>query len=60
MPAVSFNGVLVIGLVAVAVPALCGWWPGLPVPAAVLEVIAGITIGPSVLGWVPWTPLYRY
>ena len=52
MPAVSFNGVLVIGLVAVAVPALCGWWPGLPVPGAVLEVIAGIIIGPSVLGWV--------
>ena len=52
MPAVSFNGVLVIGLVAVAVPAICGWWPGLPVPGAVLEVIAGIIIGPSVLGWV--------
>lgn len=52
MPAVSFNDVLVIGLVAVAVPAICGWWPGLPVPGAVLEVIAGIIIGPSVLGWV--------
>jgi len=52
MPAVSFDGVLVIGLVAVAVPAICGWWPGLPVPGAVLEVIAGIIIGPSVLGWV--------
>jgi len=49
---VSFDGVLVIGLVAVAVPAICGWWPGLPVPGAVLEVIAGIIIGPSVLGWV--------
>src|SRR5690348_16400517 len=52
MPAVSFNDVLVIGLVAVAVPAICGWWPGLPVPGAVLEVIAGIIVGPSVLGWV--------
>lgn len=50
--AISFDGVLVIGLVAVAVPAICGWWPGLPVPGAVLEVIAGIVIGPSVLGWV--------
>jgi Kef-type K+ transport system membrane component KefB len=49
---ISFNGVLVIGLVAVAVPAVCGLWPGLPVPGAVLEVIAGIVIGPSVLGWV--------
>ena len=50
--AISFNGVLVIGLVAVAVPAVCGLWPGLPVPGAVLEVMAGIVIGPSVLGWV--------
>ena len=50
--AISFNGVLVIGLVAVAVPAVCGVWPGLPVPGAVLEVMAGIVIGPSVLGWV--------
>jgi Kef-type K+ transport system membrane component KefB len=50
--AISFNGVLVIGLVAVAVPALCALAPGLPVPGAVLEVIAGIIIGPSVLGWV--------
>ena len=49
---VSFNGVLVIALVAVAVPAICGWWPGLPVPGAVLEVLAGIVVGPSVLGWV--------
>src|SRR6201986_4278585 len=50
--AISFDGVLVIGLLAVAAPAICGWWPGLPVPGAVLEVIAGIVIGPSVLGWV--------
>src|SRR5262252_4670145 len=50
--AVSFNEVLVIGLVAVAVPALCALVPGLPVPGAVLEVIAGIVVGPSVLGWV--------
>jgi Kef-type K+ transport system membrane component KefB len=49
---VSFTAVLAIGLVAVAVPAICGWWPRLPVPGAVLEVIAGIVIGPSVLGWV--------
>jgi Kef-type K+ transport system membrane component KefB len=50
--AVSFNGVLLIGVVAVAVPALCALWPALPVPGAVLEVVAGIIVGPSVLGWV--------
>ena len=50
--AISFTDVLVIGLVAVAVPALCALVPGLPVPGAVLEVVAGIIVGPSVLGWV--------
>ena len=52
MGAISFNNVLVIGLVAVAVPALCALVPRLPVPGAVLEVVAGIILGPSVLGWV--------
>jgi len=52
MTAISFNDVLIIGLVAVAVPAVSGLWPALPVPGAVLEVIAGIVIGPSILGWV--------
>ena len=50
--AVSFNGVLVIAAVAVAVPVVLGLLPAVPVPGAVLEVIAGIVIGPSVLGWV--------
>jgi Kef-type K+ transport system membrane component KefB len=52
MPAVSFSGVLVIALVAVAVPVLLAAVPRLPVPGAVLEVLAGILVGPSVLGWV--------
>jgi Kef-type K+ transport system membrane component KefB len=52
MGAVSFNNVLLIGLIAVAVPAACALLPGLPVPGAVLEVVAGIIVGPSVLGWV--------
>ncbi len=52
MPAISFNGVLIIALVAVAVPAVLSVVPRLPVPGAVLEVLAGILIGPSVLGWV--------
>src|SRR5262249_5861169 len=52
MGAVSFNNVLLIGLVAVAVPAASALLPGLLVPGAVLEVVAGIIVGPSVLGWV--------
>jgi Kef-type K+ transport system membrane component KefB len=52
MPAITYSGVLVIALVAVAVPVVLALAPRLPVPGAVLEVIAGIIVGPSLLGWV--------
>ena len=52
MPPLSFNALLVIALVAVAVPMVLALVPRLPVPGAVLEVVAGILVGPSVLGWV--------
>ncbi len=52
MPAISFDAVVIIGAVAVLVPAALALVPRLPVPGAVLEVVAGIVIGPSVLGWV--------
>ena len=50
--AISFNSVLIIAGIAVLVPVILGLLPRLPVPGAVLEVIAGIVVGPSVLGWV--------
>jgi Kef-type K+ transport system membrane component KefB len=49
---ISFNGVLIIAVVAVLVPVVLGLLPAQPVPGAVLEVIAGIVVGPAVLGWV--------
>ena len=52
MLTISFNSVLIIAGIAVLVPAVLGMLPRLPVPGAVLEVIAGIVVGPSVLGWV--------
>jgi Kef-type K+ transport system membrane component KefB len=52
MLAISFNNVLIIAVIAVLAPVLLGLLPGLPVPGAVLEVIAGVVVGPSVLGWV--------
>src|SRR5215470_1397508 len=52
MLAISFNSVLIIAAIAVLVPVVLGLLPRLPVPGAVLEVIAGIVVGPSVLGWV--------
>ena len=52
MPAISFNGVLIIAAIAVLVPVVLGFLPKVPLPGAVLEVIAGIVIGPSLLDWV--------
>jgi Kef-type K+ transport system membrane component KefB len=48
---ISFNSVLIIAGISVFVPVVLGLLPRLPVPGAVLEVIAGIVVGPSVLGW---------
>src|SRR5215469_13278775 len=52
MPDVSFTNLLVIAAVAVAAPLVAGYFPRLRVPAVVLEIVGGIIIGPSGLGWV--------
>ena len=52
MSTISFSGVLIIALVAVTVPVVLALAPRLPIPQAVLEVVAGILVGPSLLGWV--------
>jgi Kef-type K+ transport system membrane component KefB len=49
---VTFAAVLIVAAAAVLVSIVVGLFPRLPVPGAVLEVIAGIVIGPAVLGWV--------
>ena len=51
MLAISFNSVLIIAAISVFVPVVLGLLPRLPVPGVVLQVIAGIIVGPSVLGW---------
>ena len=51
MITLSFNSVLIIAGISVAVPVVLGLLPRLPVPGAVLEVLAGIVVGPSVLNW---------
>jgi Kef-type K+ transport system membrane component KefB len=48
----SFSGLLIVVAVAFAVPLLLGFFPGLRLPSVVLEIVAGIVIGPSVLGIV--------
>ena len=52
MPDVSFGNLLVVAAVAAVVPLALGWAPRLRVPSVVLEIVAGVVLGPSVLGWV--------
>jgi Kef-type K+ transport system membrane component KefB len=47
-----FSGLVVVAGVAFAAPLLLGLAPQLRLPAAVLELVAGIAIGPHGLGWV--------
>jgi Kef-type K+ transport system membrane component KefB len=48
----SFENLLIVMAVAFAAPLLLGLFPRLLLPSVVLEIVAGIVVGPSVLGWV--------
>jgi Kef-type K+ transport system membrane component KefB len=50
MPA--FDNLLIVVAVAFAAPFLLGLFPRIRLPSVVLEIVAGIVIGPSVLGIV--------
>ena len=52
MPAVSFANLLVVALIAFAAPFLLGLFPRVRLPSVVVEIIAGILVGPAALGWV--------
>jgi Kef-type K+ transport system membrane component KefB len=52
MPDVSFTSLLVVTVIAVLAPLTVGFFTRLRIPAVVLEIIGGIIVGPSVLGWV--------
>jgi Kef-type K+ transport system membrane component KefB len=49
---ISFSGLVVVAAVALAAPLLLGLAPRLRLPSVVLEIVAGIVIGPALLGWV--------
>ena len=52
MPEISFTNLLLVVAVAFAAPFLLGLAPRVRLPSIVLEIVAGIVIGPAVLGWV--------
>jgi Kef-type K+ transport system membrane component KefB len=52
MSAIHFTNLLIVVVVAFAAPLALGLAPRLRLPAVVLEIVAGIAIGPSGLGWV--------
>ena len=52
MGGVHFGGLLIVVAAAFAAPLLLGLVPSFRLPAVILEIIAGIVLGPSVLGWV--------
>jgi Kef-type K+ transport system membrane component KefB len=52
MPEVGFTNLLVVCVIALAAPLALGFAPRGRVPAVVLEIVVGVVVGPSVLGWV--------
>ena len=52
----SFLNLLVVSAVAVVAPLVVRAIPVVRVPSPVLEIVAGIVLGPSVLGWVAIDP----
>jgi Kef-type K+ transport system membrane component KefB len=52
MPPFSFEGLLGVAIIAFGAPLLVGVASRLRMPSVVLEIVAGIVVGPSVLGWI--------
>ncbi|MGA2929257.1 MAG: cation:proton antiporter [Solirubrobacteraceae bacterium] len=52
MPAVDFTNLLIVVAVGLLAPLALGFFPRFRLPAIVLEIVLGIVIGPSGVGWV--------
>ncbi|MFI7587308.1 cation:proton antiporter [Spongisporangium articulatum] len=52
MPPVGFTNLLIVTVVALLAPLLLGFAPRLRLPAVVLEIVAGVVLGPGGLGWL--------
>jgi Kef-type K+ transport system membrane component KefB len=49
---VGFTNLLIIVAVGFAAPLALGFAPAIRLPSVVVEIVAGIVVGPAVLGWV--------
>jgi Kef-type K+ transport system membrane component KefB len=52
MPPVHLTNLLIVGAVGLVAPLALGFFPSVRLPAVVLEIVLGIVIGSSGLGWV--------
>ncbi len=52
MGEIGLTNLLIVVAVGFAAPLALGFFPALRLPAVVLELLIGIALGPSVLGWV--------
>jgi Kef-type K+ transport system membrane component KefB len=52
MPPVHFTNLLIVVAMGLLAPLALGFFPRLRLPAIILEIVLGIVIGPSGLGWV--------
>jgi Kef-type K+ transport system membrane component KefB len=51
-PSISFTSILVIAAIAVTAPVLVNLAPKLRLPAVAVEILVGVVVGPSGLGWL--------
>src|SRR2546430_3254599 len=52
MSEVHFTNLLIVVAIALLAPLALGFFPRIRLPAIVLEIVLGIVVGPSGLGWV--------
>src|SRR5213080_4302548 len=52
MAEVHFTNLLIVVAIALLAPLALGFFPRIRLPAIVLEIVLGIVVGPSGLGWV--------
>src|SRR5271165_1874889 len=51
MADVHFTNLLIVTAIALVAPLTLGFFPKVRLPAIVLEIVLGIVVGPSGLGW---------